>query len=100
MRLKYTGACPNSQVRVIKPRQAGAWSLLLADVWMGLYHWPFAPLLARGQWALARCLRCWLLAPRLPVEMREEALDGLCVAFGTSLLADQEALARFPVLEF
>ena len=85
-----------------------AWCLLLADIWqvywvlclMGLYHWPFAPLLGRCQWALSRCLRAWLLGPRLPVEIREEGLDGLCVAFGTCLLADQEALARVPVLEF
>ena len=85
-----------------------AWFLLLADFWqvywvlclLGLFHWPHAPLLGRGQWALARCLRGWLLGPPLPVEMREAALDGLCVALGTCLLADQEALAGFPVLEF
>ena len=42
-----------------------AWFLLLADFWqvywvlclLGLFHWPHAPLLGRGQWALARCLR-------------------------------------------
>ena len=85
-----------------------AWCLLLADMWQlycflcftGLCNWPFRPICARSQWALAKCLRCWLLGPRLPVEMRDEALDGLCVAIGTCLLADQEALASFPVLEF
>ena len=34
------------------------------------------------------------------MEMREAALDELCVTYGTCLLAYQEALASFPVLEF
>ena len=85
-----------------------AWCLLLADLWqvyavscfIGLLQRLLNGNLANWQWALARCLRKWLLRPRLAVEMREEALNELCVAFGTCLLADETALGIYPALRW
>ena len=83
-----------------------AWWLLLADLWQvyavscffGLLQRLLNGNLAIWQWALACCLRKWLLGPRIAVEMREAALDELCVGFGTCILEDETATRMYPEL--
>ena len=81
-----------------------AWWLLLSDLWQvyavscffGLLRRLLHGKVANWQWALARCLRKWLLGPRLAIEMREAALDELCIAVGTCILADERLLVVYP----
>ena len=81
-----------------------AWWLLLVDLWQVYAVSCFFGLLQRllnskwvnWQWALACCLRKWLLGPRIAMEMREAALDELCEAVGSCILEDEHILAVYP----